>query len=461
MSRASDFLGKVLFSKPKRTFLAASAFWYLSLFPGRLGFDYSEAIRIMNRGESTSWWTSSYWWFLRITSLDGETIAISSLVTLLILGYSLVHLCDSLPVATQIKEKSLVIISLTPLYGAFGVNVSHDALLTASIILFTSVQIRLYSRLEKNTRADFSTLVLASLAAITTHYGIFVIAINIICILFQYRAKIYILIAPLSLLIMQLSTFGVTQVPTFGPISPMVADIKCVTQHPGADISESEWEYLIAIAPRSEWQNSTSCAMVDIQFEVMPSLDLKNVELNFDFIKIYLSIAGKNAAIPAMAHFQRASVALPPPFFVGQPNQVILDPSIPIGEGTNTALQTNPGVLHPSIDEPSVVNKIKLLAPLEIVAQGLIFIVNQASWFWGWGGLWLWPFALFVFFQIKKGRMKSSVPILSGTLILHLLLLIFAAPLPRYVMSTIILGVYFTIIMCVKTHSQYLDRMRE
>ena len=43
-------------------------FWYLAFFPGRLGYDYSLAIRMIQEGESTDWWTSTF--FLVFTDLN-------------------------------------------------------------------------------------------------------------------------------------------------------------------------------------------------------------------------------------------------------------------------------------------------------------------------------------------------------------------------------------------------------
>jgi hypothetical protein len=198
--------------------------------------------------------------------------------------------------------------------------------------------------------------------------------------------------------------------------------------------------------------------MVDDAFRIMPSLILENVSLTPALIRTYIGIAGRNSAIVVMAHIQRASIALPPPFFAGPQNQVILDPNVPIGLGTNTALQSFAGVLHPSIDEPSVDKKIAFLKFLEIPAQGLVFIVNQASWFWGWGGLWLWPLGIYALVYLKRRHEGSLLPLLSSTLVLHGLLIILSAPLPRYVMSTIILGNFLLLVIILDVYARFIKK---
>jgi hypothetical protein len=281
------------------------------------------------------------------------------------------------------------------LYGAFGLNISHDVFIASSIFLFTGFHIRsLRKKINSNSRGVY-IVIFAGILAITTQYGIFLVIVNLLLLILGRLLKTALALSAACTVIFIGANIGVTQVPTYGLLLPVLADIKCVVQHRDAEVSEVEWKTLIVLAPKSEWVDPTTCSMIDAEFQVMPSLNLSRVKLTTSLIKTYLGITGRNSAIVAMAHFQRASIALPPPFFAGPQNQVNMNPDIPIGLGTNTALQSHAEVLHPSIDEPSVALKISYFRILEIPAQGLIFVVNQASWFWGWGGLFvdLLPFS--------------------------------------------------------------------
>lgn len=440
------------------TLILISLAWYLALFPGRLGFDYSEAIRIMQKGQSTDWWTASFWWFLRITSFDGKSIFLASSLSLLILGYSLHYLSNSIKTFRNSNRKALVLFFCSPLYGAFGLNISHDVFMAAGVIIFTSFHIRRLIYRTLASRADLFALILACALVLTTHYGPFVIAGNLFFLLLNHNYRFVTILLLASTSIFAFSSMGVTQVPKYGAILPIIADIKCVAQHEQAEITTNEWQQLVSLAPKSEWKDPTNCYMIDDALHIMPSLELAKVRLTPNLVKTYLGITGRNSAVVAMAHIQRASVALPPPFFDGPQNQVILDPNIPIGLGTNTALQSYAGVLHPSIDEPSVAMKISFFKFLEVPAQGLIFIVNQASWFWGWGGLWLWPIGIYALVYLKRSHKGSLLPVLSSTLILHGLLLILSAPLPRYVMSTIILGNFLLLVMIFDVYRKYIQK---
>ena len=442
----------------KTTLILISTIWYFALFPGRLGFDYSEAIRIMQSGKSTDWWTASFWWFLKLTTFNGKTIMLTSAFSLLILGYALFYLSESLVSARKSNRRALIVFFCSPLYGGFGLNVSHDVFIAAGILLFTGFHVRILVNRTLVSNTDLVAIVVGGLLLITTHYGPFIILINVFLLLIKRYYRFGITLIGVSAAAFLVSHVGVTQVPKYGLILPVLADIKCVAQHAEAEITTAEWSELTSLAPRSEWESPTNCYMVDDAFRVMPSLILNNVSLTNELIKTYVRIAGRNSAIVAMAHIQRASIALPPPFFDGPQNQVILDPNVPIGLGTNTALQSYAGVLHPSIDEPSVTKKISYLKILEVPAQGLIFIVNQASWFWGWGGLWLWPISIYCLVYLKRRYEGSLFPILSSTLVLHGLLLILSAPLPRYVMSTIILGNLLLLTMIFDSYGKFIKK---
>jgi hypothetical protein len=456
MSRLRKILSGTLRSNRrfKLSLVSISTVWYLALFPGRLGFDYSEAIRIMQRGESTDWWTASFWWYLKLSTFNGRTIIVSSLISLMILGYSLFYLCESLRSKHFTNRIALLIVFCSPIYGGFGVNISHDVFMAAGIIVFTGYHIRILQGQDLSSTLDYLPIVFASVLVVTTHYGVFLVAANTLLLLYRRNFKVAAALPLLSIATILISSLGVTQVPKYGPILVIVGDVKCVAQHPMAEITKSEWELLNSLAPKSEWLTPTKCSLIDDGLRALPSLDLDKIKLDKNLVDAYLGIAGRNPAIVALAHFQRASIALPPPFFAGPKNMVDVDPAVPIGLGTNTALQSEAGVLHPSIDEPSVAFKVSGLRVLEIPAQGLIFMVNQASWFWGWGGLWLWPILIYLLLYLKRNLGGSIFPILSSTFVLHGLLLILGAPLPRYVMATILMGNYFLLIMTLDLYKK-------
>lgn len=417
-------------------------FWYLSQFPGRLGFDYSEMIRMIKSGKSTDWWTSEFFWFVKILSFSGKTIILLSALQIILLSVSYYRLIKILIQKPRVVKIVTISMFANPIFGNTAVNISHDAYLVVGIFLL--IEFNIYnSHLDKNVNSNRSSIwyVLTAIGFISLTFsqlGKIILVFEILYLIYKKRLnkKIFIMITATA--VISLSTFiNVDHFDKSNTLLPLVFDIKCISQHPEAEISDSQWAKLESIAPKNEWLTSTSCKLGDAQVAVMPSL---NLTINkFNFFKTYLEIIKQNPAIFLMAHFQRASVALPPPFFYGPENQVKKDPNLPIGLNSNIALQQGTQLLHPSVDEPSVNYKISFFLPLEVVAQTLIFTINQASWFWGWGGLWLYPIILFYFFN---GTLRKLIPETFPILILHTALFIIGpGSFGRYVLSSIILGI--------------------
>jgi len=173
-----------------------------------------------------------------------------------------------------------------------------------------------------------------------------------------------------------------------------------------------------------------------------------------DFVKNYLNIAFKNPAIVIMAHIQRSNNALPPPFFQIPLNQVDLNVKNPVGLNTNTMLQQGPEVLHPSIDEPSMKLETGFLRYFESIALLPAFIVNQASWFWGWGGMWCWVLLVYALKTLQIRKVGKICILYYPILLTHAtLFLVGPISVPRYVMSSILIGVVLSITLLVSSLS--------
>lgn len=395
----------------------------------------------MKNGSSTDWWTALYWWFLRLSTFNGTTIAVASLISACILALSIWWLIGGLPGSTRNKQLTYLFILSTPIYGGFAVNVSHDVLQVSASIILVGTQIRIIQRSPILWKKRIFLELSAAALLLTTQSGPAIICVYLIVLLFQRNVKLAVYIAVFSSATYLVSGIGVVDVKKWGPLLPVIGDLKCVAQHPEARISSEEWRILTKIAPRSEWTDATNCSLIDDQIATFKSTDFTSVNLDGELIKIFLTVTMKNPAIVATAHIERASQALPPPFFKGPKNQVDLNPEIPVGLNTNIALQSGTELLHPSIDEESVNLKIKIFKPLEFLAQGQIFLVNQASWFWGWGGFWLWPILIYLLKNLKIRKISEFFYVTSPIVTLHLFLIILiSTPLGRYVMATIIIG---------------------
>ena len=421
----------------------AASFWFFALYPGRLGFDGAEAIRMIQRGESTDWWGASFFWFLRLTTFEGQTIAIAAAIQCIVLFCSLKTYINSLPVSKSVSLSTLLILVSTPFFGFFATGISHDVFLVSGILLVLAEENRRLYKLESNRRRfktyfhNASILILLSM----TKIGLLIfVAYSLIWFVRKHYLKATALLI-VGIIFYIISSIGITSQASGYYLWPAFADLKCIAQHTEADISDKQWSWLNKYADEELWKRPISCSSMD---QAVESLGFEShIEISVDrgFIKNYLAIVKQNPAIVVMAHINRSRVALPPPFFPVPDNQVDLNSEVPVGQGTNTALQSGPEILHPSIDEPSVkINKGIFSLPEQIV-QIPTLLINQASWFWGWGGMWLWLVGYFLISRSKETRISRILIANWPTFLLHATLVLLAPnSLPRYVMSTIYCG---------------------
>ena len=443
--------------KKQMWFFGLLAFWYISLFPGRIGYDYVKLAEMIRNGESTAWWGATYFWFYKLLTFNARTIFIISLLGLLILYHSIRYFIFSLPVSSEIKHSSLVLITASPLFGVFGVTVNHDVLQSAGVILLVSVSIRLYLNTETEKSVQ-KIILLSGIYLTSTQIGL--VIFGVFLSRFVIKRKFWSILFLMSTVILSFTAnIGIEAKGSAKEFIPgtfrnlMLVDLKCIVQHPDVMLNQSDWQTLEFYAPKNAWLEETSCSNPDV---LAAPLELSKVDRGVtpELLKLFTKLVLDEPAIPIMSHIQRSRVALPPPFFQPPTNQVELDVDVPIGKGTNTALQSGPGILHISIDDPIYDQRPKFLKPLEALALLPAFIFNQSSWFWSWGGLWLWPLLIFLIRSCKvrtRDLLLISLPILT----LHtLLFLIGPSSLGRYVMASIYMGVIATFIQLSAFFSQ-------
>ena len=398
-----------------------------------------QSVILIRNGQSTDWWTSVYFWFLRLTTFYGQSIWLASLLSLLVIYFSMIYFLYSFPESKQRIEKISFIICLSPLFGNFAVNINHDIFLTSGTLLLVGFSLRFY--FDSITKVDKYIPYFAIFLLMNGKTGYFIIVSFVLFQLLSNRKYLKLFgYTGTAVAVFFISSLGITQTPVPMHFLPALADLKCVAQHPDARISDDQWKYLISISPEENWKKPITCSSMDIAITEIRSKKIDSLEAKV-FIKNYFSIASKNPAIVIEAHLQRSSVALPPPFFQGPENQVDQDINNPVGLNTNTALQLGPMVLHPSIDDENLKIYNPVLKILESIALLPSFAINQASWFWGWGGLWLWPIYFYLMIRLRQRSLKRIAGITYPIIVTHVLLvLVGPIPAPRYVMATILIG---------------------
>jgi len=437
-------------------------FWYISCFPGKLNFDSSELIRLIQVERQTAWWGASFYWYVYLTSFKGEQIFVSSFVSLVVYTFALRALSQKLPISSNIQRRARIIFMMTPIYGTFGVTVSHDVFLVSGILLLFSELLGQRSTLDFSYFPNNKIVLLAFILLMTNQAGIL---IALTCCLVLYFRK------PIKLVLFLTVIFLIYFIPKLtinesfaenhvvGSLNRVVlADIKCVAQHP--EISEGEiidWG-LLNYSTLENWKKPIACSSIDLALIALEPVKY-TAHLDKSLYSAYLSAIARAPAVVLMSHIQRSQNALPPILFPTPKNQVNQNPDLPIGITSNLAIQDGPILLHPSVDLASVDVNNKFTNILSVPSQGLTFLVNQASWFWGWGGFWYLFIALFILLRVRCVKIRDIVFLTSPFLVQHLIIFsLGAGSIGRYVMCSISAGFFLAIVMALEALNKLNDR---
>ena len=436
--------------------------WYISCFPGKLNFDSSELIRLILDERQTAWWGASFYWYVYFTSFKGEQIFVSSFVSLVVYTFALRKLSQKLPTSSNIQRRARIIFMMTPIYGTFGVTVSHDVFLVSGILLLFSELIDQRSIIDFSYIPNIKIVLLAFILLMTNQAGI-VIALTC-CLILYFRMPIKLaLLLPVIFLIYFAPKLAINESFAENHIvgslnRVMLSDIKCVAQHP--EISESEiidWG-LLNYSSLANWKKPVSCSSIDLAMIALGPVNYPS-HLDKSLYSSYLSVIARAPAVVLMSHIQRSQNALPPVLFPTPENQVNQNPDLPIGITSNLAIQDGPILLHPSVDLDSVDIDNKLTKILSVPSQTLTFLVNQASWFWGWGGFWNLFIALIVLLHARCVKIRDIVFLTSPFLIQHLIIFsLGAGSIGRYVMCSISAGFFLAIVMALEALNKLNDR---
>jgi hypothetical protein len=438
--------------------LLSTFFYWLALFPARIGPDTNAILILMKSEESTSQWTSLYFRFFQVISINGHAVYIASLLSLLVLAFSFEILIRSLTSSTKVAFFTRCILSLSPFFGVFGMTLDHQLFTTAGTLNVVCLLIHKKRKFKfdiwLNHVMENRIFILLSLFLLQMTFQGVVISI-VFSILFFSLAKssmisLFILLATTSSPQLLNTESGSTLYSSALKdlrLAPILGDIKCVVQHNKVFLTASEKNILENLSPISNWREPKPCLLADHAFFALNGSSVYEKDL----IKLWLRLIKDYPQIVLTAHLQRSSVALPPPFFRGQPNMMPTNDLEAPSTNLSLELQQWSELFKTSIDNSeykenrSLINR--LLEPTALVGA---FFFNQNSQFWGWGGLWLMVFLLLGFF----GKFIDGFGIVSTFPLITLSVLLFCispAPSPRYAMPQILIGITCSLVYAIRS----------
>ena len=150
-------------------------FWFIALYPGRVGYDTKLSLEMIRQGKSTNWWTPLYWRFLEIITFDGKTILWFTLFSILLAVTSLHWLIDSFPEDTKTRSISIICLLINPCFPVFALTVQHDCLFLYGIVFLIGLEMRLANGLVLQPSFKTILIIFSTLLVMTTNQGLVLI----------------------------------------------------------------------------------------------------------------------------------------------------------------------------------------------------------------------------------------------------------------------------------------------
>lgn len=309
--------------------LVVGVVWWAAMYPGLFGEDSLITLTEARDGPINAWFTA--WWVIVIDALTLGTRAIPllTLAGVLVLAWSTRQWAAATFPAGPARAWAVVLICATPLVGALGIQVRHDAWMTAGLLLVVAVLTRTEGRRERFRAADYAQLALAVLLIPTRHNGLVTLLLAAIGSLWAFRHARFRYAAVLATV--GLGVFSVTQVATRSvglphSIDPaqvvewVMADVSCLVAQDGVTPTSQEWAALETMASRADWPQPRACNFVSPLF-IAPTFRIAEVGPHTsELVRTWLSLGWRYPARMALVHLRRVSLFLPP-FIVGVQDQ--------------------------------------------------------------------------------------------------------------------------------------------
>ena len=309
--------------------LAVGLVWWLAMYPGLFGEDSLITLTEARDGPINAWFTA--WWVLVIDTITIGTRAIPLLTVagVLLLAWSTRQWAAATFPAGPARAWAVVLVCATPLVGALGIQVRHDAWMTAGLLLCVAVMTRTDGRLERFHAADYAQLALAVLLIPTRHNGLITLilaAVGSLLVFGRSGVRFVILLGTVAISVASVSQLATRSAGLPHSIDPaqvvewVMADVSCLVTQDGVTPTPQEWAALETIASRADWPQPRACNFVSPLF-IAPTFRIAQVGPNTSaLIRTWLSLGLRYPARMALVHLRRVSLFLPP-FIVGVPDQ--------------------------------------------------------------------------------------------------------------------------------------------
>ncbi len=406
-------------------------FWYVTLFPGKVHVDTGTQLQLIQNGQTTNQWTSSYFLTLQLLSFGGKTTALVSLFSLLCLYFSLTFFCRVFSQTFQYLDRALTFILFTPLFGFWGMAVNHDIFAACGAIILFSLGAELL--IYKN-RISIPLLIAAAFLS-TFSYLTLSSALALSLFLFTKRELKKFLVISLTIFGFLFINFsGLYSTPKSATAIPMLSDIKCATESISINLSDSDWTTLSALAPREFWvtpQIGFACSQSNSLFG---NIDKSNLDTR-EILNVWIHVVQDKPTIVFVSHLMKSREAFPPPLMQPPNNYINIS-------GTSRdfrTLQNNSFLMTTREDSNNF--PIPGISEIGKIVDFSGFVFNLRTDYLGWAGLWLLLSVLIFFFKFRSPKSLGVFLIMGSP---HVMTFLIAPDVDlRYLLATCFIGYLF------------------
>lgn len=388
--------------------------WWVIFFPGFFSGDSFGAVQMAKSGDLTNSYTASWAIYVRIFSLHGNAIWLLTLLSGLILVFSVTCLAYSL-FANRTAAIASFLLVLTPLVVGMGITLWHDIPMTAGLLLLTSFFTTVLTD-EKIGRREIITQLLFGSVLISFRpnglptlivFSAAILIINFRKRLFKYLTAAIFTSSIVTVIGSQL-ILGLSPINDFYAQEWMRNDISCFANTgAGSDFVERN---IPNIGSTETWRSAAACTFLNTG--TFTSQDKIRAQ---EFVpSAWFKLLKQDPAFVLMTHLQRNAYLIPIPFF-GIPTSPFLHSTI---EYENRGIEW----AFPSIAEQA-------RAPMRLW--------NGIRGITGWAGMWALVTMLLLMFAKKRELLPS---LLMSVSLIGILFIFSPIPDARYALFALIAG---------------------
>ena len=302
--------------------------WWLALYPGLFGEDSLITLEQARSGNVTVWFTAWWVYVIQALTIGTRAIALLTLCGVLLLAWSVTEWATAIFPPGRARQWSIALLCASPLIGALGIQVRHDAWMTSGFLLCLSSIARSVSA-RRVSAGDYLKLILAVLLIPTRHNGLGTLiaaaAIGLLT-LQAYRWRFSGTLAGVAVgvfLVTQAATMAAGRSHSIDPVQAvewMMADISCLVTEPDVTPTADEWRTLETIASRGDWPQPVACRFVS-PLLIAPTFQPSQVEPHTRELALtWWSLFKRYPLKLTLVHLRRVNLFLPP-FVGGMPEQ--------------------------------------------------------------------------------------------------------------------------------------------